>query len=68
MTNREWLNSLSDSDLARFLSTGLEVMAIGYGDHFVVSISDISRRYIMSHLGIEEWLNKPQEFTIDRIF
>lgn len=63
MTNREWLNSLSDHDLALFLSTGLEVMAIGYGDHFVVTIGDISRRYIMSHLGIEEWLNKPQEFT-----
>lgn len=68
MTNREWMQSLTDEELANFLTQGLPLKDIriiieGY-DMFVASIHAVSYRYISSHLGIEEWLKQEQEFEV----
>lgn len=57
MTNREWLNGLTDYELAQFLTSGLKV-ASGYS----VSIHDILRRYTLSTTGIREWFSEEQEY------
>lgn len=62
MTNREWFNSLSNSDLALFLSTGLGLVSIETGDYVVTTIKDIAIRYTMSSIGIEKWFDETQEF------
>lgn len=68
MTNREWMQSLTDEELANFLTDGLPVKDIrfkldGYG-MFLSSINTTSSRYTSSHLGIEEWLKQEQEFEV----
>ena len=68
MTNREWMQSLTDKELAYFLTLGLPVKDIrfkldGYG-MFPISINTISPRSISSHLGVEEWLKQEQEFEV----
>ena len=68
MTNREWMQSLTDEELANFLTDGLPVKdnrfrLAGYG-MFLSSINTISSRYTSSHLGIEEWLKQEQEFEV----
>jgi hypothetical protein len=63
MTNREWIESLSDEDLARFLMIGLrkEYESNTYPAYIGVyseSIADIARHYTQSTTGIMQWLNE----------
>ena len=79
MTNREWLESLSDDDLSGFLALGIyvrdkkipEVMPdtedgypISYGTDFYISIRDVANQYAQSPLGLYQWLNEDQEFEV----
>lgn len=67
MTNKEWLNSLSESELASFLTTGLFVESTEYeGFPFHINIADLSRRYISSYAGIYNWLSEEQEYEVYR--
>ena len=65
MTNREWLATLSNKELSEFLTVGLYVRYVGSAittSETVISISEISRRYIQSTIGLAEWLRSNQEF------
>lgn len=70
MTNREWLESLTDEQFALFLTSGVPIVDkeayYGIGTVSCVSIQDIKWRYIQSTTGIEQWLSSPQEFVIDK--
>ena len=68
MTNREWMESLTDTQLANFLTDGLILQSARielkeYG-MFVASVRTVSQRYTSSHLGIEKWFNQEQEFEV----
>ncbi len=61
MTNREWLATLSNKELSEFLTIGLWVkfcQPIVANLKSIVSIKDISLRYMISAYGVEEWLKK----------
>lgn len=63
MTNREWLASLTDSQLSAFFTHGLLVRQISFHtDPFPVSIHDISGNYMQSSSGMEFWLSSPQSY------
>ena len=68
MTNREWLESLTDEQLALFLTSGVPIVDkeayYGIGKVSCVSIQDIKWRYTQSNSGIVDWLGRPQEFTL----
>ena len=67
MTNKEWLNSLNESELASFLTIGLLVESTRYeGIPFHINIADLSRRYISSYAGIYDWLSEEQEYGVYR--
>lgn len=74
MTNREWLNSLSDAELSSWLCETSAI--IGYGtkivqvnnepkemkiaqfDNLYPRLRDLVGRYSSSNLGIEKWLSE----------
>lgn len=65
MTNREWLESLTDNQLAAFLSYGL--LAEGAQIKtlpFVINLDIVAGRYTHTELGLRDWLGRPQEFII----
>ena len=74
MTNRDWLNSLTNKQLAEFLTCGLYVHNLNEiysnlprimrNQNRTVSLKEIKMRYIQSHTGVEDWLNRPQEFEV----
>ena len=71
MTNREWMNTLTDEQLSKFLTDGLllhhkQLDAIDnvYTADFFTSISFVYRRYIHSQKGLEQWLSEPQELDV----
>ena len=65
MTNRQWLESLTNRQLAEFLTHGIMVRSLNYHtDAFRVSIHDIARQYTSSTLGIELWLSATQEYAL----
>lgn len=66
--NRQWLNSLTDRQLAEFLTHGLMVTSTQYTDGvpFTISIHQIAGRYIQSTSGIEKWLSMPQDYEIEK--
>ena len=65
MTNRKWLETLANEQLAKFLTMGLRVKSTHYiGFPFDISISDIARQYTSSALGVEKWLEMPQDYEI----
>ena len=66
MTNREWLESLTDKQLAQFLVYGLKVVSAHYlGDYpFHINITCLASRYTQSELGIEKWLSMPQDYEV----
>lgn len=67
ITNRQWLESLTDKQLAEFLTFGLLVRSMHYiGEPFIISISQIARRYTSSIKGIETWLSMPQDYEIEK--
>ena len=66
MTNRQWLESLTDRQLAEFLTFGLLVRSVHFvGDPFMISIAQISMRYTASIKGIETWLSQLQDYEVE---
>ena len=75
MTNRQWLESLSNKQLAEFLTCGLYVHdlckiegnlpegAVFIRDR-VMDFNAIKMRYTQSHIGVAYWLDSPQEFEV----
>lgn len=55
-TNREWLESLSDDDLAAFYTQGLLIEKYS---PFPINIHQIIGSFMASEQGIKEWLSKP---------
>ena len=67
ITNRLWLESLTDKQLAEFLTFGLLVRSVHYiGEPFMISISQIAMRYTASIKGIEKWLSMPQDYETEK--
>lgn len=68
MTNREWLASLTDKQLAEFFTCGLIVTDANFlyeePYFFPMSIHQIARSYTSSTLGIEKWLSMPQDYEV----
>ena len=62
-TNREWLNSLSNEQLANFLTENLQVKSYT-GFVYCIGIGKIKYREISSVHAILHWLDSPQEFNI----
>lgn len=65
LTNREWLETLTDKQLAAFLSYG--ILAEGAQVKtlpFVINLQMIAGRYTHTELGLRDWLERPQEFAI----
>jgi hypothetical protein len=77
-TNRQWLESLSNKQLAEFLTCGLYVHTLyeiqdnlPEGVYLRDSVMNINfnvikMRYTQSHTGVEHWLNSSQEFEVIR--
>lgn len=73
MTNREWLNTLTDEQLSQFLTGGLllhhkpleKVEGIAETD-YITNISLVYRRSINSTRYLEKWLSDEQEFETVR--
>ena len=65
-TNREWLASLTDKQLAQFLVYGLKVVSAHYlGDYpFHINLTCLASKYTQSELGIETWLSMPQDYIV----
>lgn len=67
-TNREWLESLTDKQLAEFFTHGLVVTDANFEYEnpyfFPMSIHQIARSYTSSILGIEKWFSMPQEYKV----
>ena len=65
-TNRQWLESLTDKQLAEFFTCGIVVTSAHYEGVLPHSISSqqISGSYIQSTLGIEKWLSMPQDYIV----
>lgn len=69
MTNRDWMESLSNKELSRFLTCGLPLRC-RYSPEGInvgvlnISLNTIAYRYIQSFSGIELWLASPQEFEL----
>ena len=64
-TNRQWLESLTDKQLAEFLTHGIMVRTSYIGcPPFPISIHQIAVSYMQSTLGIEKWLSMPQEYVV----
>lgn len=65
MTNRQWLESLTNKQLAKFLTLGITVRSMNYHtDAFTLSIHDVARQYTSSVLGIELWLSATQQYEL----
>ena len=74
MTNRDWLNSLTNKQLAEFLTYGLYIHDLNEiynnlpeimrNQNRTVNLKQITMRYIQSHIGVEQWLNSPQDFEV----
>lgn len=63
MTNREWMEQLSDEDLSKFLTLGLpKVIETNTNPPayytIYISIGSIARSYTLSDAGILQWLNE----------
>ena len=66
MTNRQWMETLTDEHLARVLTTGLRLKSTQCSYFpFDVNIRDIAVRYTLSASGIEQWLSMPQEYEVE---
>lgn len=71
MTNREWLMSLSNKQLAEFCTYGIHVRYLCVNENnkiicpeCIINVKDIARRYTNSVIGLESWLQSPQEFEV----
>ena len=65
MTNRQWLESLTNNQLAAFLSYGILVEGAQVKTlPFVINLNIVAGRYTHTELGLREWFEHPQEFVI----
>ena len=65
MTNREWLETLTNNQLAAFLSYGLLVEGAQVKTlSFVINLNIVAGCYTHTELGLRDWLRRPQEFII----
>lgn len=71
MTNREWMMSLTDEELSKFLTDGLwthNKIFDATGNMYIIDsftcMAHIYRRYIHSQKGLEQWLGAPQELEL----
>ena len=72
-TNRQWLESLTDKELAEFLTVGLYVRSlhpfvgnIPLRQDLIITLQTITKQYLQSTLGLIEWLQSEQEFEVIR--
>ena len=70
-TNRRWLESLTDKELAEFLTVGLYIHDrrsyvgnVSVIRDYVINLNDIKGRYTQTHTGLIEWLKSEQEFEV----
>lgn len=65
-TNREWLESLTDAQLAQFLVHGLEVESAHHTVAYplYINITKLASKYTQSELGIEKWLSMPCDYIV----
>lgn len=61
-TNREWLESLSDEDLAAFYTHGLLIEKYS---PYPINIHQVIGSFTSSQQGIKEWLSKPCLYLIE---
>lgn len=65
LTNRQWLESLTDNQLAAFLSYGILVEGAQVKTlPFVINLNIVAGRYTHTELGLRERFERPQEFVI----
>ena len=66
MTNREWLELLTDKQLSEFFTHGIVVISAHYEGVLPhpISIHQIAGSYMQSTLGIEKWLSMPQDYIV----
>lgn len=66
MTNREWMKTLTDEQLANFMTIGLCVRIKDYPNKisFCTDITSLGRRYTQTTLGVAAWLSEDQEFEL----
>lgn len=65
ITNRQWLESLTDKQLSEFFTHGIMVRTSYIGcPPFLISIHQIAGSYMQSTLGIEKWLSMPQDYEV----
>lgn len=62
-TNREWMESLSDEDLATFYTQGL---LIENYSPYPINIHQIIGSFMASQQGIKEWLSKPCVYLMEK--
>jgi hypothetical protein len=65
-TNRQWLEALTDKQLAEFFTCGLQVTTAHYLGMlpFLIDMRSIADSYTQSTLGIEKWLSMPQDYEV----
>ena len=65
MTNREWLNSLSDKDLAHWLCNSLydENLSQIFGTPTYIGVDTVKLSYSHSLLGLKKWLAEEHNGT-----
>ena len=61
-TNREWMEGLSDEDLAAFYTHGLIIEKYS---QFPINIHQIIGSFMSSQSGIKEWLSRPCMYLIE---
>lgn len=62
-TNRDWLESLSDEDLAAFYTHGVLIESYS---QCPINLHQIVGNFMSSELGIKEWLSKPCIYLMER--
>ena len=63
MTNREWLNSLTNDEFANWLCDAMydEDLSRKLGTDVYIGISQIKFAYTDSRLGLKQWLGERKE-------
>lgn len=59
-TNREWLESLSDEDLAAFYTLGIPLK-----DNSYINLYRVAMSFSSSQQGIKEWLSQPCRYLME---
>lgn len=72
MTNREWLSSLTNEQLAQFLTFGLRYkIPVCFGNdtgyqYDYINIRKISQSFVNSIVGVEKWLEEEYDGRYDQ--